>query len=126
MSLAYKFRGILLPRMELFKGVGIKEGFQVLDFGCRPGSYILPFSRLVGKWGRAHVMDRNPLAIEAVNSLVFRKQLTNVNTIASDCRTRLVSGSMDVVLLYCMIHHLKARYNVLVELHPVLKGLGVL
>lgn len=126
MSLTYKVRDILVPRAEILKEVGIKEGSHVLDFGCGPGSYAVPLSRLVGKRGRVYALDRSLLAVAAVNRLASRKQLANVKTILSDCHTGLASESIDVALLYDVVHHLKARYNVLSELHRVLKDSGVL
>ncbi len=126
MSLTYKLRDLLLPRTEILKEVGIREGYFVLDFGCGPGSYVLPLSRMVGEQGRVYALDRNPFAVDAVNRLVLKKQLPNVETILSDCHTGLASESIDAVLLYDVVHHLEARYNVLSELHRVLKDTGVL
>lgn len=86
----------------------------------------MPVSRLAGEQGRVYALDRDPFAIEAVNKLVFRKRLTNVSTVLSDCHTGLASRSIDIVLLYDVVHRLEARYNVLAELHQVLKDSGIL
>ncbi len=126
MSLAYKLRDFLLPRMEVLKEVGIEEGFYVLDFGCGPGSYVMPLARLVGDSGKVYALDRNPFAIRAVEALAVKKGLPNVHTILSDCDTGLPSESIDAVLLYDVLHHLDARGNVLNELYRVLKHHGVL
>jgi ubiquinone/menaquinone biosynthesis C-methylase UbiE len=126
MSFGYKFRDLRLPRMNILKEVGIKPGFHVLNYGCGPGSYIIPLAELVGESGKIHALDVHPLAIQNVQDIASRKQLANVETILSDCKTGLLDNSLDVVLLYDAFHHLSAPKGVLEELHRVLKPDGVL
>jgi ubiquinone/menaquinone biosynthesis C-methylase UbiE len=78
--------------------VGIKPGFHVLDYGCGPGSYIIPTAELVGKSGKIYAPDIHPLAIQMVQSIASKNQLKNVETILSDCKTGLPDNSIDVVL----------------------------
>jgi ubiquinone/menaquinone biosynthesis C-methylase UbiE len=126
MALGYKFRDLRLPRMDILKEVGIKQGFHVLDYGCGPGSYIIPLAELVGKSGKIHALDIHPLAIQKVQDIASRKQLANVETILSDCKTGLPDNSLDVVLLYDIFHDLSDPNGVLEELRRVLKANGVL
>lgn len=126
MSLGYKFRDLRLPRKNILKEVGIKPGFRVLDYGCGPGSYIIPLAELVGESGKVYALDIHPLAIRKVQGIASKKQLANVETILSDCQTALPDNSLDVVLLYDIFHHLSDRDRVLKELNRVLKPDGIL
>ncbi len=126
MSLTYRFRDFFLPRMNILKEVGIKPGSHVLDYGCGPGGYITAAAELVGKSGKIYALDIHPLAIQKVQSIASKKQLTNVDTICSDCKTGLPDKSLDVVLLYDTFHNLSEPDGVLEELHRVLKPNGVL
>ena len=126
MSLSYRFRDFFLPRMHVLEEVGIEPGFHVLDYGCGPGSYIVPLVGLVGKSGRIYAVDIHPLAIQSVKGIASRRQLTNVETICSDCKTGLPDHSVDVVLLYDILHDLDEPDGVLEELHRVLKPSGIL
>jgi ubiquinone/menaquinone biosynthesis C-methylase UbiE len=126
MALEFKLRDLFVPRKNILKEVGIQSGFHVLDYGCGPGSYIVPVRELVGKSGKIYALDINPLAIQKVQSLVSKKQLTNVETVHSDCKTGLPNSSVDVVLLYDTFHALKDPNGVLEELLRVLKPDGVL
>jgi len=126
MSLTYKFRDFLLPPMSILKEVGIESGFHVLDFGCGPGSYIMPLAELVGKSGKIYALDIHPLAIQSVQTLASRKRLANVQTVLSDCKTGLLPNSLDMVLLYDILHHLDDPNGVLAELHTVLRPKGIL
>ena len=126
MSFGFWFRDIFLPRKSILKEVGIEPGFCVLDYGCGPGSYIVPLAELVGKSGKIYALDINSMAIQAVQGIASKKQLTNVETICSDCQTGLPDSSVDVVLLYDTFHALSEPDGVLAELHRVLKPNGIL
>jgi ubiquinone/menaquinone biosynthesis C-methylase UbiE len=126
MAFSFKLRDLFSPRRNILKEVGIKPGYNVLDYGCGPGSYILPVAELVGKSGKIYALDINPLAARAVQKISSKKRLTNVETITSDCKTGLPSDSIDVVLLYDTFHALSDPNSVLKELHRVLKPGGIL
>ena len=126
MSVGYKFRDFFLPRKNILEEVGIKAGFHVLDYGCGPGSYIIPLAELVGESGKVYALDIHPLAIQKVQDITSKKQLANVEIILSDCQTGLPDNSLDVVLLYDIFHHLSDPDVVLKELYRVLKLDGIL
>lgn len=126
MSLSYKLRDFFKPRMNILKEIGIKPGFQVLDYGCGPGSYILPLAELVGESGRIYALDIHPLAIQKVGKIKAKNKLTKLDTIQSDCKTGLPAEAIDTALLFDILHDLEDPPSVLAELHRVLKPEGVL
>lgn len=126
MSFAIKFRNLFMPPPDILKEVEIKPGFHVLDYGCGPGSFVLLAAEAVGKSGKIYALDIHPLAVQRVQSIASNKQLTNVETICSDCKTGLPDSSIDVVLLYDTFHTLGNPNGVLEELHRVLKPNGIL
>jgi ubiquinone/menaquinone biosynthesis C-methylase UbiE len=126
MSFSFKIRDFLRPRGQILKEVGIKTCCKVLDYGCGPGGYVLPVVKIIGNLGRLFALDVNPLAIDSVQKLVTSKKLANVKTILSDCDSGLPPASIDVVLLYDILHDLDDHDKVLVELHRVLQPEGVL
>jgi len=126
MSFCFKFRDFFLPPKNILKEAGIKPGFHVLDYGCGSGSYTIVAAELVGKSGKIYALVIHPLAIQRVQSIASKKQLTNVETICSDCKTGLPDNSIDVVLLYDTLHVLSDPNGVLEELHRALKPNGIL
>jgi ubiquinone/menaquinone biosynthesis C-methylase UbiE len=126
MSLSYKVRDFLRPRLDILEEAGIKTCFQVLDYGCGPGSYVLPVIRLIGDIGTLFALDVNPLAIKAVQRLASKKGMSNVRVILSDCATGLPTAGIDVALLYDILHDLENCAEVLAELHRILKPEGIL
>jgi ubiquinone/menaquinone biosynthesis C-methylase UbiE len=126
MAFAFKVRDFFKPRRDIVQEIGIKEGFQVLDYGCGPGGYVPAVAELVGESGKLYALDINPFAIKTVKKLAAKKQLPNVKTILSDCSTDLPDDSIDIVLLNDAFHDLADPDKVLTELHRVLKPNGIL
>ncbi len=126
MALTFKVRDRIRPRENLLKEVGIEQGFHVLDYGCGSGSYIAPLARMVGSSGRIYALDIHPLAIRMVRTIAAKGGLENVETIQSDCLTGLPDKSVDVVLLFDVLHTLSELQNVLSEMYRVLKKDGIL
>jgi 23S rRNA U2552 (ribose-2'-O)-methylase RlmE/FtsJ len=89
MTLVFRVRDLLRPRMDLLKEAGIESGFRVLDYGCDPGSYIAPLAELVGDSGEIYALDIHPFAIKEVQKISANKAMTNVKAIKSDCKTGL-------------------------------------
>ncbi len=126
MKLGLKIRDYFIPRHKVLQEVAIKPGSVVLDFGCGPGGYVADAAGMVGASGKVYALDMHPLAIESVLRLAEKKRLTNVETILSSSETGLSDGSVDVVLLYDILHGLGDVDSILLELHRVLKPNGVL
>jgi len=126
MAAEFRIRDTLRPRKIIIEEVGIKEGFKVLDYGCGPGGYVLTVSKLIGETGKLYALDVLPVAIDMVKNIVKKNSLKNVETILSDCDTRLPNNSVDVVLLYDTFHDLDDQNAVLKEIHRVLKPDGML
>ena len=126
MTFGFKLRDFFRPRGDVLREVGIQTGALVLDFGCGPGGYILPLSKLVGPYGMIYALDTNHAAIHAVKKLALKNNLGNVETIISDGKTGLNDMSMDFVLLYDVLHHLSHPEEILAELNRVLKPDGIL
>jgi len=126
MSFGFKFRDFFSSRKNTLAEVDIKPAFNILDYGCGPGSYTTVAARLVGSSGKVYALDIHPLAIQQVQKIAAKKRLTNIITILSDCVTGLPDESIDVVLLYDTLHDLSEPDKILAELHRVLKPDGIL
>lgn len=126
MCFFFMIRDFFRPRCNMLTETGIKPGDYVLDYGCGPGGYVSPAVELVGNSGRIYALDINPLATKRVEKIAIKRQIANVETICSDCKTGLQDDSLDVVLLYDIFHMLSDPNGVLKELHRVLKTNGIL
>jgi ubiquinone/menaquinone biosynthesis C-methylase UbiE len=126
MSYILRLRDFFVPRQKILEEAGLVLGDYVLDYGCGPGSYIADTANIIGELGKVYALDVHPLAIARVKNLASRRDLTNVETIQSDCRTGLPHESLDVVLMYDVFHMLDEPQAVLAEMHRILKPDGLL
>ncbi|MGO8807770.1 MAG: class I SAM-dependent methyltransferase [Candidatus Bathyarchaeia archaeon] len=126
MALEFKIRDSRHPRADILKEVELKQGSYVLDYGCGPGGYVLPASKMIGETGKLYALDVTPLAIKMVKDIVSKNGLKNVETIQSDCATGLPNESVDAALLYDVFHDLEDQKAVLEEIHRVLKKDGII
>jgi ubiquinone/menaquinone biosynthesis C-methylase UbiE len=126
MTLFLKTRDFFLPREHVLVEVGLEPGQHVLDYGCGPGGYVAETARLVGQDGRVYALDVQPLALQKAQTIARQNNLTNVETIHSNCQTGLPDHSIDVVLLYDIFHMFSDPQAILAELHRILKPEGIL
>jgi len=126
MALSYKVRDALKPRLPFLEEAGVREGMTVLDFGCGPGSYVVPAARMAGNTGVVYALDVQPVALAMSRDRAARAGLANVRTILSDCDTGLPGNSVDIALLYDIYHGLAYPTTILTELHRVLRPSGIL
>jgi ubiquinone/menaquinone biosynthesis C-methylase UbiE len=126
MSLEFRLRDFFRPPERILREAGIRNGLTVLDFGCGPGGFSLAAAKLVGPEGRVFAVDRHPLALKSVSEAASRRGLRNIRTILGGGPADLAGGSVDVVLLYDVLHGLPEPGPILAEFYRVLKPRGVL
>jgi ubiquinone/menaquinone biosynthesis C-methylase UbiE len=126
MALTLRLReGLRGPKEDLVQ-VGLAVGQVVLDYGCGVGSYTIPAAQIVGQEGLVYALDIHPLAIDMIEKRAAQENLANVKTIYSDRATGLPDQSVDVVLLYDVLHAVPDKHSLLQELGRVLKPGGIL
>jgi len=112
--------------VETLRAAGVQPGQQVLEVGCGPGYFTIPAADLVGSQGCVYALDLHPLAIQAVEGKARKAGLANVRTVIADAaETGLPANSIDLVLLFGVIHRLPLA-RVLPEVHRVLRQDGAL
>jgi len=127
MTLILRIHDLFRPTHKVLSEVDmIKPGVHVLDYGCGPGNYTIAAAELVGPSGKVYAVDIHPLAILKVQNKDDKKGLGNVKTILTDCNTKLPHSSVDVILLFYVLHDFKYPDAIIKELNRVLKPMGVL
>jgi ubiquinone/menaquinone biosynthesis C-methylase UbiE len=88
------------------RAIGMVRGATVLDFGCRRGTYAIPAARLVGTTGSVYAVDQKEDVLAALSQSAGDQGLVNlfcINTHGT-VNVPLKSASVDVILLYDVIH----------------------
>ncbi|MCU0582130.1 MAG: class I SAM-dependent methyltransferase, partial [Syntrophales bacterium] len=104
----------------------LDAGMTILDFGCGPGGFTLAAARLVGPEGLVYAADIHPLAIKSVQKAANKQRLNNIRTIFGERTTDIPRGSVDIVLLYDVLHGVPEPDIALMKLHRTLKPEGML
>ena len=127
MTFILRIRDLFRPTHKVLSEVDmIKPGAHVLDYGCGPGNYTIAAAELVGPSGKVYAVDIHPLGIREVQKKADKKGLGNVKTILTNCNTKLPDSSVDVVLLFYVLHDFKDPDAIIKELNRMLKPMGVL
>ncbi|MCD4769967.1 MAG: class I SAM-dependent methyltransferase, partial [Bacteroidales bacterium] len=114
-------RNLFIPPNKILAEVGIKPGYQILDFGCGPGVFTITIAEKAGQSGLVYALDIHPLAVKTVEQKARKKNLSNIKTILSSCSTSIPDNSLDLIIFFDVFHILDNREEVLMELHRVLK-----
>ena len=106
---------------KLLREVGIKQGQTVLDFGCGKGNYTIPAARIVGQDGFVYALDKNKTSLDELIQNAISNQLKNYTVIETteQAKIPLPEESVDVVLLYDVIHLVKDRKKLFDEVHRI-------
>ena len=126
MSIYFRFRDYFSPPTKILERVGIQAGSNVLDFGAGSGSYSIPVAQLVGPTGKVYAADIHILAIREIRKKADMKGIKNIHTIHTGCETKLSDASIDVVLLFYVLHDFKNPDSIIRELVRILKPKGIL
>ncbi len=126
MSLEYRWRDLRRPPRNLLDSAGIRPGMTVLDFGCGPGSFSAAAAELVGREGHVLAVDIHPLALQSVQRRARRLGLAWLEAVPAQNLDAVGSDSVDVVLLFDVLHELGNAPWVFPALRRVLHGSGSL
>ena len=108
---------------KFLKDIGIKRGQTVLDFGCGVGNYTIPASVIVGEKGKVYAVDKNIKSLDELMQRAVEEGLSNIKRIevSEEIKLTLQNESIDVVLLYDIIHLVNNRKRLLTEIYRVSK-----
>ncbi|MBO8152466.1 MAG: hypothetical protein DRP91_08995 [Candidatus Neomarinimicrobiota bacterium] len=111
--------------INFLKKIGIREGMQVLDYGCGEGHYTIPLSKVVGNKGIVYALDKNPEVLKFVSTLIREMKTDNIQLIKSDTTVPINDDSLDFALVYDVIHYVDRRDKIYREVKRVLKSRGI-
>lgn len=104
--------------------IGIEQKQIVIDLGCGIGNYTIPAAQLVGHSGKIYAVDKNRESLDELMQRIEERGLENIQIMEASERPGmpLQDESVDVVLLYDVIHLIKNRKKLLADIYRVLKS----
>lgn len=113
---------------EVITKSGIKEGDKVADFGCGPGYFSIPISKIVGESGEVYAFDVLPAALEVLESQSKLHGIDNISIARANLEkyesSKLEDASMDWVILKDILFQNQDKKTILKEAHRVLRAGG--
>ena len=114
----------------VLRGLGIKEGQVILDFGCGEGVYSLIVSRIVGSTGQVFALDESSNKLSKLRDEISRCSIKNIEIIhaSGEIDIPLENDFLDVILIYDVYHLLseQQRERLIKEAARLLKNGGIL
>lgn len=109
------------PPQKIIEALGIDNNSIVLDFGCGPGFYTIPFAKVAKQ---VVAVDLQPKMLERLAKKA-RKQGVKVQTVQSDGKQILLPGNIfDLIFLSHVYHEVPDKPRVLMELRRLLRSNG--
>jgi ubiquinone/menaquinone biosynthesis C-methylase UbiE len=107
--------------------IGIKPGQTILDFGARVGYYSIPAARIVGREGSVYALDKDSYSLNELKRKMIKQGLENIIIIKANGNLKigLKNNSIDVVLLYDVLHLIDDREKLYKEVYKVLQDGGL-
>jgi len=110
---------------QVLEALRLRSGQTVADIGAGGGYFSLRFADAVGRQGRVFAVDTDLGFLEFIKNSAKEKGLDNVETIlATEDELPLPRGSLDLVFMRNVTHHLPNRVNYFRKLKDMLKPTG--
>ena len=112
------------PRKKL--GPYIKEGMVVADIGCGPGFFSIDMARMVGKNGRVIAADMQEGMLQIIRDKIRGTEIEKRVTLHKSEQNRIgITGPVDFVLLFYMVHEVPHKGPFFSEITDTLKQGGL-
>ena len=116
--------------VSFMKNIGIGLADIVVDFGCRVGHYSIPAALAVGPSGLVYALDKDQASLDELVRKARKHGLRNIKatTVAGPLEVDIESNSVDVVLLYDVLHYFtqSQRRKLIRQMYRILKPSGLL
>ena len=125
MSVIFSISDFFKPKYNYVEQFDIKRGQTVIDYGCGPGRYIYKASDKVSTTGVLYAVDIHEMAIESVQKIIDRHQLSNVKPIlANGYVVPIPQDTADLIYALDMFHMASDPDALLKEFHRLIKKEG--
>ena len=118
-------RGAWQKPDEVVSALGLKAGDAVADIGAGSGYFSTRFARGVGERGKVFAVDIDPGLIRHLRERASQEQLENMEAVpAAPDDPKLTAGSVDIVFICNVLHHVENRATYYKKLAAALRPGG--
>jgi len=103
----------------------VREGMTVLDIGCGPGFFSVEMAKMVDESGRVIAADLQEGMLEKLRAKIQGTELEQRITLHKCPENSIgVSGNVDFVLAFYMVHEVPNKQEFFSEIRSILKPDG--
>jgi ubiquinone/menaquinone biosynthesis C-methylase UbiE len=103
----------------------VREGMTVLDLGCGPGYFSLEIAKMIGTSGKLFAADIQPAMLAKLRNKIIGTDLEQrIELVECSPGSIGVSGKVDFILAFWMIHEVTDHERLFSELKDLLKPGG--
>jgi SAM-dependent methyltransferase len=115
----------LQPPDKVIDAIGLKSGMVVGEVGAGAGRYTVLLAARVGDSGKIYANDIDPKGLALIRERCRKYNIRNIETIQGTVdETGFTEGSLDMVFMVYVYHHLDKPIALMKNLLPVLKSGG--
>jgi ubiquinone/menaquinone biosynthesis C-methylase UbiE len=112
-------------RQEIVAAIGLEPGMSVADLGAGTGFFSRLIAEKVGPTGKVYAVDIAQPFLDHIAAEAAKQGLKQVVTVlGTQDATNLPAGSVDVVFLSDVYHHLEKPEKTLASIHRALRPRG--
>ena len=120
-------REVFVKRREIAEVLDLKPGMAVADIGAGTGLFTRLFADTVGPGGKVYAVDVSKNFLDHIAAGARMRGQPQIDTIrGTQETTSLPAGSVDVVFLCDVYHHLENHERILASIHQALRPRGLL
>ena len=110
---------------DIFAAMKVKPGAVVADVGAGDGFFTTRLAAAVGRTGKVHAIDVNPVALSRLKTTVAEAGLENVEIVhGSVDDPKLLPASIDAALIVNAYHEMDEHQAMLTKIRAALKPEG--
>ena len=115
----------LQPPDKIIDSIGLKSGMVVGEVGAGAGRYTVLLAARVADSGKVYANDIDPKGLALIRERCRKYNIRNIETIQGTVdETGFTEGSLDMVFMVYVYHHLDKPIALMKNLLPVLKSGG--
>ncbi len=107
----------------------IRDGMNVMDYGCAMGWFSIPMARMTGDNGKVYCVDIQEKMLERLNKRAVKHNVEGVIRtlrVGSDYNADELSGDIDFALLFAVVHEVPDKKQLFNDMFKVLRPGGKL
>lgn len=114
--------------VKMLREIGVKQGDNVIDYGCGEGRYTIPLSLLVGKQGCVYSIERDQNAISVIQErlpLFSDPEIVNIlNIDHPESMTIIDDHSIDAIFAFDVLQYVDDWDKLFLYFHQLIKPKG--